>query len=168
MPRDPTIGVQPTDKDPKKKTATAKAAKPTDGPSAGLAKAGVEHERGRPKSGQDRIDAGDGKPASEAAAWDGYKDAAADHAQKAQTWKDAKETLLVRLDDLQKVHEHRPFDPNAAAGVSKAAAQAVKREKDALVSKQEAKAKLDDAWETVRSFSDTEPVRPMMPDEDEP
>lgn len=147
---DPTIGLVAEPKQSRKKA---------------LAKAAKEHEGGKPRAaetnGQDRLDG-----TTPDKAWEDYKDTAAEYAQKAQVWKDAQERRDVRLDDLVKVHAHKPFDQGAAANVSKQAAKAVQQEKDALAAKQEAKKALDAAWTTVQSFNENEPIRPLIPDDE--
>lgn len=110
---------------------------------------------------QARIDA-----TSADAAWEEYKDLAGDYAKKAQTWADAQELRDVRLEDLVKVHAHRPFDNESAARVAREAAKAVQQEKDALGNKQAAKKALDAAWATVRNFEGETTVRPLIPDDD--
>lgn len=148
MPNDPTLGL-----------VNAKGPRQ---PKKSLVKAAEEHEKSRPSAVQARMDG-----QTQEQALDAYKEKAADFGMKAQNWKDAQERRDVRLNDLVKVHRHRPFDPSQASKVSKAAAQAVEAEKRALEVKQEAKKALDEAWGTVQSFLGTEEVRPLMPDEEE-
>lgn len=147
-PDDPTLGL-----------VTAKAPKKT---LKNLVKAGEDHDRGRPGVVQSRMDG-----QTQEQALDKYKDLAADYQMKAQTWKDSQERRDVRLNDLVKVHRHKPFDPSSASKVSKSAAQAVEAEKRALEVKQEAKKAVDEAWGTVQSFLGTEETRPLIPDEEE-
>lgn len=114
------------------------------------------------RGGQDRLDG-----QTVVKAWDAYKDIAADYAKAAQVRKNAQETSVMRGDDLIKVHAHRPFDDKSAARVAKECARALKAEKDSLANKREAKARLNEAWATVQSFSDEVPVRPLIPDDEE-
>ena len=121
-PSDPTIGIL-NEPSSKRKAALAKAAK--------------EHSNGAPKAAQSAQARMDGQTQDKA--WDAYKDKAADYAAKAQKWKDAQDKKEVRLNDLVKVHAHKPFDDASAARVSREAAKAVASEKKTLEAKQEAK-----------------------------
>lgn len=78
---------------------------------------------------------------------------------------DARDLRDVRLDDLVKVHAHRPFDKDSAGRVSREAAKAIEAEKANLEVKQEAKKALDAAWATVRNFEGEAPIRPLIPDD---
>lgn len=131
---------------------------------AALEQAGREVLPGNKHGGdppQSRID---GENAAEKA-WEEYKDLAGDYAMKAQAWSDAQELRDVRLDDLVKVHNHRPMDDEAAARVSQETARAVEACKKALEDKQAAKKALDAAWATVRDLEGEKTVRPLIPDE---
>ncbi len=118
--------------------------------------------KSKKNSNDSRIDDG-GMAKAEAS----YKDAAANHAKAAQRWKEAQETRDVRLRDLVKVHAQTPFDTDSAARVANEAAKAVQREEQSLLTKREAKQALDEAWTTWRNFDTSEPVRPLIPDEEE-
>lgn len=160
---DPGIGLLEA-KGPKQKKDRTDFGTPPKAPKKALVKAGAEHEKGRPKATQSRVD---GEPTiSEAEAWEKFKEASAEHELKKQKWDEAKKAREVRLGDLVKVHAHKPFDDASAARVSKDTAKAVEREKKAQEAKADAKKALDAAWATVQSFSDSEPIRPLIPDDE--
>lgn len=159
MSRDPTIGLIESPQKKQKKDRTDFGTPPP-APKKSLVKAGEEHEQGRPRSGQARVDGTNERGAKQA-----YEEKAFDYAVAAQTWKEAQARRDVRLDDLVKVHTHRPFDAASASRVSREAAAAVQGEKDTLTLKQEKKKALDEAWATYASFRDEEPIRPLIPDD---
>lgn len=93
----------------------------------------------------------------------GWKDLAADHAEKAQKWKRAHDLRDVRLDDLVKAHEHS-IDADQRAKVSASTAKAVAKEKKLIAEKQEAKKAVDSAWEIVQNFEEDADITPLIPD----
>jgi len=93
---------------------------------------------------QERVDA-----TPESHAWEEYKTNAADHACKAQRWKDSKVFLGECLDDLIRVHAHKPLDEGAVEHVAKATALAAKGTMLALDAKQASKKYLDACWRNV-------------------
>lgn len=156
---DPTIGlVTSPSKKNRKNGADEKAPKPS------LVQAGEDHEKGRPKVTQSRVD-GDADM-TEAEAWEQFKEASADHEVKKQRWADAQKAREVRLDDLVKVHAHKPFDSSAAARVSKEAAKSVQREKDTLEEKQKANKAVGAARDVLRQYLGEEKARSLIPDDE--
>lgn len=151
MPRDPTAAVSADATEKRRRKA--------------LAKAGQEHESGRPGGTQARVDGTTPPTLEDAEAT--FKDRAAIAKRAEMTWKLAQQRRDVRLDDLVKAHAHKPFDRDATLRISREAAKAVEAEKSTLEAKQEAQRAAAEAWKDVEAFNEDAPVRSMMPEEGE-
>lgn len=147
---------------PRKTTTTQ--VEPTNARKAALAGAATEVLPGNKHGGDPPRQAwGDLRATSKSQAREAYKEAAADFAEKAQTWADAKELQEVRADDLVRVF-HRPNDDHdEALRVARATAKAIESCKVALEEKQQAKKALDAAWAAKRSFEPDLSPEPLIP-----
>lgn len=110
-------------------------------------------------TGQSRVDG-----STRTDAWNQWKDAAAEHAQAVDDWRSAKELKSVRDSDLVKAYDDEDATDQLRAKVAKLAASATKKQGNMLSRKQDAKKKLDVAYEFVQSFEEHPAPKPIIPD----